>query len=209
MMLFCCCVAVFAEREYADSALYQGLNVKLDVGQSVYTLAQSHAKRQQYEVAVNANLRNKYYPTTELGYGFSNDIAEGGTFSGQGAFMRIGIDINPLRKGHSRDYALLTGLRIGLAVQQFSISGVNLHDDYWLPGGIVRDYPPAFRADAWGEAVAGLQIKVAGPVTMGWFARIHFLFTGRVGDHQPYYIPGFGCVDAGNFTFNYYVGIRF
>lgn len=207
-LMLCCCAAVFAEREYGDSALYQGLNIKLDVGQTVYTLARSHADRQQYEVAVNANLRNKYYPTVELGYGLSHDVAGGGTYNGQGAFTRIGIDINPLRKGQSRDYALLAGLRFGLALQDFSLTGVTLHDDYWSAGGVIRDYPPTFRADAWGEAVAGLQIKVAGPITMGWFARIHFLFTGRVGDHQPYYIPGFGCVDAGNFTFNYYVGFR-
>ena len=43
---------------------------------------------------------------------------------------------------------------------------------------------------------------------MGWYGRIHFLFTGKTGDHQPYYIPGYGGVDAGNFSFNYYIGYR-
>lgn len=208
LLLLLCSTAVFAEREYGDSAVYQGLNIKLDVGQTLYTVARSRGERQQYEVAVNANFLNKYYPTAELGYGKSHDAAQGGIYDGQGAFMRLGIDINPLRKGRNREYAMLAGLRIGLGLQQFGLQNVILHDDYWAPGGITRDYPPHFRADCWGEAVAGLQIKVVGPLTMGWFARIHFLFTGSVGDHQPYYIPGFGCVDAGNFTFNYYIGIR-
>jgi len=199
----------FAEREYADSAVYQGMNIKLDVGNTVYTLASTRAQRQQYEIAVNANFLNKFYPTVELGYGLSHDVAAGGTYDGQGAFTRLGIDINPLRKGRNRDYALLAGLRLGVGLQQFSLTGVNLHDDYWNPSGVFYDYPAKFRADCWGELVAGLQIKVVGPFTMGWYARIHFLFTGSVGDHQPYYIPGFGCVDASNFTFNYYVGYRF
>lgn len=208
LLLLLSSIAVFAEREYGDSAVYQGLNIKLDVGQMAYTAARSKGSRQQYEMAVNANFLNKYYPTVELGYGLSHDPAGGGTYDGQGAFTRIGIDINPLRKGRNRDYAMLAGLRLGVGLQQFSLTGVNLHDEYWSPEGVTLDYPPVFRADCWGEAVAGLQIKVVGPLTMGWFARLHFLFTGSLGDHQPYYIPGYGCVDAGNFTFNYYIGIR-
>lgn len=204
-MLFC--TAAFAEREYGDSALYQGMNVKLDIGNTVYTLATTKGQRQQYEIAVNANLLNKFYPTVELGYGLSHDVASGGTYDGQGAFTRLGVDINPLRKGRNRYYALLAGIRLGVGLQQYSLTGVSLHDDYW--GASTVDYPAKFRADCWGEIVAGLQIKVAGPITMGWYARIHFLFTGSVGDHQPYYIPGYGCVDASNFGFNYYIGYRF
>lgn len=198
----------WGERVYADSAVWQGMNVKLDVGNTAFTLIQSKARTQQYEVAVNANLLNHFYPTLELGYGLCQDEAEGGRYEGQGAFMRVGIDLNPLRKGRNRYYALLAGVRLGVDLQQYSLSDVTLNDDYWADGGLLRQYPATFRADCWGEVVAGMQIKVAGPLTMGWYARIRFLFTGSVGNHQPYYIPGYGCVDGSSFGFNYYIGWR-
>lgn len=207
LLLAVCCTAA-AERQYADSAVWQGMNVKLDVGNTIFTLARSHARTQQYEVAVNANFLNHFYPTVELGYGLSKDVAGGGRYEGQGAFTRLGIDINPLRKGRNRYYALLAGLRFGMDLQQFALFDVNLHDDYWSPGGVMRDYPARFRFDCWGELVAGMQIQVVGPLTMGWYARVRFLFTEKAGDHQPYFIPGYGCIDGPTFGFNYYIGWR-
>ena len=78
------------EEEPDTTPLWQGMNVKLDLGNTVYTLATTRAKRQQYEIALNCNLKNKYYPTLELGYGLSHDIAGGGNYDGQGGFMKLG-----------------------------------------------------------------------------------------------------------------------
>lgn len=196
-----------APEEPDTTPLWQGMNVKLDLGNLVYTLATTKAQRQQYEVAINCNLKNKYYPTLELGYGLSHDIAGGSTYQGQGGFTKIGVDLNPFRRGRNKYYSLLAGIRIGVGVQQFSLSDVKLNDSYWSDD-LTIDYPPTIRADCWGEICAGLQVQVVGPLTMGWYARIHFLFTGSTGDHQPYYIPGYGCIEASNFTFNYYIGYR-
>ena len=196
------------EEEPDTTPLWQGMNVKLDLGNTVYTLATTRAKRQQYEIALNCNLKNKFYPTIELGYGLSHDIVGGGNYDGQGGFMKLGVDLNPLRKGRNKYYALLAGIRIGLGLQQFSLTDVTLNDDYWESGGTTMNFPATFRADCWGEVCFGLQIQVVGPLTMGWYGRIHFLFTGSAGTHQPYYVPGYGGVDAGNFSFNYYIGYR-
>lgn len=193
--------------EYGDSALYQGLNVKLDVGNTVYTLIRNKGKIQSYEVSLNANLLKKYYPTVEFGYAIATSGAAAGLHTGQGGFMRVGMDLNPLRKGRNSDYALLVGLRLGWDVQQFQLTGVQTGDTYWRPG-YLWDSPLKFRGDCWGELVAGLQIKVAGPVTMGWYVRMKFLLTRKLGDFKPYYIPGYGVWNDNNFGFNYYVGIR-
>lgn len=195
-------------REYGDSAIYQGCHIKLDLGNTAYTLLKSKGKTQQYEMLFSVNLLKRFYPTIELGYGLSADQAAGGSYEGQGAFTRIGLDLNPLKKGRNNDYALLVGLRAGLGVQQFSLSGVTLNDSYWAPEGVVKDFPPTWRADAWGEIVAAAQVKVAGPFFMGWALRIHFLFTEKTGSYQPYYILGYGNPSAGVFGFNYYIGFK-
>lgn len=201
--------ATITAREYGDSAVYQGFNIKLDIGNTAYTLLRSKAATQQYEMAFNVNILKRFYPTIEGGYGWSADEAAGGSYQGHGGFMRIGMDLNPLKKNRSSEYALLVGLRLGLGLQDFSLTGVNLNDNYWNPDGIIKDYPATVRADCWGEILAGMQVKVYGPLSMGWYARIHTLFTSKTGDHQPYWIPGYGNIDGAIFSFNYYIGLRF
>lgn len=203
------CAALCYAHDYQDSAVWQGGHIKLDVGHSVYTLLRSHGSTQEYEMAANFNLLKRFYPTIEGGTAWSTDEADGGAYHGAGGFMRVGMDLNPLKKNRNNDYALLVGLRVGVGMQKYSLSRVTLNDNYWNTAGSFRDYSPQFRADCWGEITAGVQIKVAGPFFMGWYARTHFLFTSQTGDHQPYYIPGYGYHDGGIFSFNYYLGLKY
>ena len=204
--LFACACVMAAPRQYADSAVYQGINAKLDIGNAIYTAARSKGAVQQYEGALNVNLLKRFYPTIEWGYMWAEDEAAGGKYRGQGAFTRIGLDLNPLRKNRNSDYFLTVGFRAGMALQNYEQWGLRLNDTYWnVPLVQMQDKA---RFDAWGEVLAGVQVKVAGGFHMGWALRVHFLFTGKYGDFQPYYIPGFGCKDGGIFGFNYYIGWR-
>lgn len=194
---------------YGDSAVFQGGHIKLDIGNTAYTLFRSGGTTQQYEIATNVNLLKRFYPTLEGGIGWSTDHAAGGTYEGRGGFLRIGMDLNPLKKKRNNNYALLVGVRVGVGMQNYSLTNVTLNDNYWNAGGTYRNYPREFRADCWGEITAGVQVKVAGPFFMGWYARLHLLFTSTSGDHQPYFIPGYGYHDGGIFSFNYYVGFKY
>lgn len=207
LLLIPCTCAWASPREYGDSAVYQGINVKLDLGNMAYNLFTTQGAVQQYEGLVNVNLLKKFYPTVEFGYMLASGEAAGGQYKGQGGFTRIGLDLNPLRKGRNSDYMLTVGLRAGMALQGFRQWDITLHDSYWetLP----YEYQKNGRFDAWGELVAGLQVKVVAGFHMGWALRMKFLFTENTGDMQPYYIPGFGCKDSNGFSFNYYIGWRF
>lgn len=192
---------------YSDSAIYQGMHFKLDLGNSVYTVARSKGAIQSYEMLMSVNLLKRFYPTVELGYALAADSAQHGHHVGQGGFMRVGLDINPLRKNRNSRYALLAGVRLGWDVQQFRLSGVSTGDTYWRPG-YTWDSPSTLRGDCWGEVVACAQVWVAGPVFMGWAVRMKFLFTRNLGQFQPYYVPGYGTWGESQFSFNYYVGIK-
>jgi len=193
--------------QYGDSAIFQGMHVKVDIANPMLVALKTRGAVQQYEVSVNVNLLKRFYPTLEAGYGWGTDGAAGGMYHGYGGFTRIGMDLNPLKKGRNNDYALLVGVRLGVGLQNYELTGVTTNDSYW--GSATHDVPASFRADCWGEIVAGAQVKVAGPFFMGWYVRIHSLFTGNRGTHQPYYIPGYGWKDGSIFGMNYYVGLRF
>lgn len=195
---------------YNDSAIFQGVHAKLDLGNAALQLARYKGMTQQYEALVSVNLLKRFYPTIEFGYGQSTDEAAGGHFKGAGGFTRIGLDINPIKKNRNNDYALLVGVRLGVDAQNYTMTGLTLNDDYWTSGGATTiDIPARWRADCWGEIVATAQVKVAGPFFMGWSARMHFLFTEKTGSFLPYYIPGYGKPDGARFGFNYYIGLKF
>ena len=192
--------------EYPDSALYQGLNVKLDLGNTVFEPARSKGRIQSFEAAVNADLMHRYFPTAEIGIAHADLAAQSGAFLGTGAFLRLGVDLSALRKKRAENM-LLVGVRLGTAVQGCSTRDVWLGNDYW--GRYTVNYLSRVRADMWGEVTAGVQVKVYKSFHMGWYVRYKVLFTrGKTGTLTAYYIPGYGYKDDTSFSFNYYLGWR-
>lgn len=207
ILLFLTTVSLSA-REYADSAIYQGINLKLDLATPVLELARYKGKVASCEMAMNVQLQDRFYPTLEFGYGQADCTAAGGSFSGKGGFGRIGLDLSALKKNR-KENILLVGLRLGTAVQGASLTDVRIWDTYWQQN-TVRDFEHTIMTDVWGEVVGGVQVKVYKSFHMGWFVRLKILFTRNDnGEPKAYYIPGFGFRQDTNFGINYYLGWKF
>ncbi len=188
--------------------IYKGLQLKLDIGSPILEIARSGAKVQTYEMGLNINLLQRYFPTIELGYAQANQTLTAGTFNGKGGFARVGLDLSALKKQKESPHKLLVGLRVGTAVQDYTMTDLTLHDTYWqtTPTTTIHD----LRCDVWGEIVAGIQVQVYKDFYMGLAARLKVLFTrGKEGQPTAFYIPGYGYKDDMNFGFNYYLGWNF
>ena len=204
-----CCLALCASaREYADTAVYQGMSVKLDVGTSVLELARSAGKIQSYEAAINMRLAKRFYPTLEAGYAMAERGADGGMHKGQGGFGRLGMDLAVVKKGASENN-MLVGLRLGGAYQDYDLTNVRLYSDYW--GEQRLDFYDQKRFDCWGEFVAGCQVQVYKGFQMGWYLRMKLLFTRKAQEAGvlPYYVPGFGFRKDFQWGINYYLAYKF
>ena len=204
-----CCLALCASaREYADTAVYQGMSVKLDIGNSVLELARSAGKIQSYEAAINVRLAKRFYPTLEAGYAMAERGADGGMHKGQGGFGRLGMDLAVVKKGASENN-MLVGLRFGGAYQNYDLTNVKLHSEYW--GEQRLNFYDQHRFDCWGEIVAGCQVQVYKGFQMGWYIRMKLLFTrtDKQGDALPAYLPGFGYRNDTNWGINYFLGYKF
>jgi len=197
-------------RIYSDTVIYQGMNLKLDLANTILEAATSKGKILSFEMAWNIRLKQRFYPTLEGGYVKMETSAEGGLHTGEGGFFRVGLDINGLKKHPERLNALLVGIRVGTGLQNYDLTGVAMNSPYWN-GEKKMDFMNQFRADCWGEVVAGCQVQVWEGLQMGWFVRLKILFTRKVSDDgvMPYYIPGFGYRDETNWGFNYYIGYKF
>ena len=195
-------------QEHGDSAIYQGLSLKLDVATPILELARSQGKIQNYEMAINVRIANRFYPTIELGYAQAETSADGGNYSGQGGFARLGIDLSALQKGISEN-CLMLGLRLGGAYQNFQVTDVRVHNDYWqIPN---TNYYHQNKFDCWGEIIAGCQVQVYKGFQMGWYVRLKLLFTrtDKQGNALPAYLPGFGYRRDTNWGLNYFLAYKF
>ena len=209
LILSLCCFALYASaKEYGDSAVYQGISIKLDIATPIIELARSKAKIQNYEIAMNVRIANRFYPTLEAGYALAETSADGGNYEGQGGFARLGIDLSALKKGASEN-CLMVGLRAGGALQQFQIIDVPIHDDFWQLPNV--NYYDQHHFDCWGEVVAGCQVQVYKGFQMGWYVRMKLLFTrnAKEGEVMPYYIPGFSFRKDFQWGLNYYLAYKF
>ena len=213
-----CLLCCFSVTAWADNdsiantsapkmAIYQGTMLKLDIASPVIVSAVHQWKIQHYEAAVNVRLKDRFYPTFELGYsGGSATKGDSISYNGQGGFFRVGLDINPLRKRPESPHALLIGLRLGTAVQG---ARQGLESDSW--------HPYSVQADCWGEVVAGCQVEIVKvnqtAFYMGWQGRFKFLFTRKDGitanEMRAIYIPGFGGRSDTGWGVSYHLGWRF
>lgn len=184
------------------------MSLKLDIANPILELARSQGKVQDYEAALNVRLANRFYPTLELGYAIAATSADGGNYSGQGGFARLGMDLSALKKGKT-DNCLMVGLRLAGAYQGFQITEVPVYDGFWqLPN---TNYYNQHKFDCWGEIVAGCQVQIWRGFQMGWYVRLKFLFTrtDKQGDALPAYLPGFGYRNDTNWGINYFLGYKF
>ena len=209
ILLCLCCLAITTyAREYADTAIYQGLSLKIDLATPVIEAARSSGKIQSYEMAMNVRLAKRWYPTLEFGYALADCHADGGLYNGQGGFGRLGLDISALKKGVSEN-CLMIGLRVGTSCQNYQLTNILLQNEYW--GSARIDYTKQTHWDAWGEIVAGCQVQVYKGFQMGWYARMKILFTrtDKNGEALPYYMPGYGFRNDTNWGLNYYIAYKF
>ncbi len=203
-----CHTAKAAEADSTQNAIYQGMQLKLDLGSPILEIARSSAKVQTYEMAVNVNILQRFFPTFEAGYAQADRTLTAGTFSGKGGFARVGLDLAALKKKRENPHKLLVGIRVATAVQDYTMTDLTMNDSYWQTTPTMNFHD--VRCDVWGEITAGIQVQVYKAFYMGWAVRLKALFTrGKDGEPTAYYIPGYGYKDDMNFGFNYYLAWNF
>lgn len=182
--------------------LFRGMAVSIDafgLGQMILS------DYGQYEAALRINLKDKYFPVFELGYGKANTTDEGTNinFKTSAPYARVGMDWNLMKNKHDI-YRLYGGARYGFTSYKFDIKGPDMTDPVW---GTTSPYEASGVSCYyhWLEAVFGVDAKIWGPIRMGWSVRYKrrlFRNDGDVGN--TWYVPGFGRQGSSRFggTFN-------
>lgn len=181
-----------AETGQRDSIpLFKGVAVSLDLVGPAQLLLSDYG---QYEGALRVNLREKYFPVVEVGYGKADNDYDELTkirYKTSAPYFRVGLDVNMLKNKRSGNH-LLVGLRYGFTSYRMDVDHLPFTDPWW--GWDVTYGVKDERCNQhWVEAVVGVDAKVAGPFRLGWSFRYKNRLAhedGALGN--SWYVPGFG-----------------
>lgn len=177
--------------EEEDSiSFFRGLSVSLDaVG-----LAQlAFGDYGQYEGALRVNLKDKYLPIIELGWGKADasDEVTTLTYKTSAPYGRIGCDFNIMKNKHDI-HRLYAGFRYAYTSYKFDVFSSGLTDPNW--GNKCEYEATGVKAYYhWAELVVGVDAKIWKCFRLGWSARYKrrlFYNEGDIG--RTWYVPGYG-----------------
>ncbi len=184
--------------------LYNGTSLSLDLwGPASKAFGSDNMS---VEAIVDVDLKHRYFPTLEVGYGASDAWSDEGIHYKTGApYFRIGVDYNALyNKKHG--HMLLVGLRYGFTSFSYDVESMsvddpiygggignpNLEDDIW--GGTVPFNHTGMKGSMqWAEFCLGIRANIWKSIAMGWGIRVRFKLTATTDKYgDPWYVPGYG-----------------
>lgn len=152
-------------------------------------------KRGSFDVWGACSIHNWLFPVVEAGIGYSNAWPNDGrcNFKVNPSFYgKIGINYNFLYKSNP-DYQVYVGLRAGMSSFNYDIYAITAGSDYYTEDGPTEKR--GLHSTYWyGQALAGLQVKLWRGIAMGWSIRYAFNISRRFSDpdYEPWFVPGRG-----------------
>lgn len=179
-----------AQNQTDSIALMRGVAVSADL----VGLAQiAFSDYGQYEAAARVNLKDRYFPVVEIGYGKADadDPSTKLRYKTSAPYWRVGLDFNIAKNKHD-DYRIYAGFRYAMTYYKFDVVGSGLKDPVW-GDDVVYDMKGIKANYHWLEAVFGVDAKIAGPLRLGWSVRYRRRLIhddGNIG--KTWYVPGYG-----------------
>lgn len=171
-------------------ALFRGFSVSADLVGPVMMAVGDYG---QYEAALHLNLKDKYFPVFELGYGRADHTEETTqlSYKTSAPYFRIGADFNVLKNKHDI-YRLFVGVRYAFTSFKYDLSSPGVNDPVW--GGVTPYEATDVKCNYhWLEAGLGVDVKLAGSLHLGWSLRYKQRLSADEGTlGKAWYVPGFG-----------------
>ena len=152
------------------------------------------------------DLKN-FFLVLEGGFASDNEVGINSSYTSEGAFVRIGPDVNFLPRDDKLNIFFF-GLRYAYANYNETLSGSD-EDLNW--GQVDIDLEQRGRSSSWVEMNMGLKVRVWRGLFTGYTLRFKFSrFSNTDGQQfESYFVPGYGLASrSNNWEFNYYLFYR-
>ncbi len=172
-----------------------GFSISVDAAGAILAAVSPYG---QFEAALRANLRGRFFPIVEMGLGLSDHTDETTNihYKTSAPFFRLGCDYNfarDLRSGNR----IFGGLRYGFSSFKYDIDAPDVVDPTY--GTLTPFHKEGLKGQAhWAEAVFGLEAKIWRNFHVGWSVRYRAKLSNKKSDvGEPWYVPGYGrCKNA-------------
>lgn len=186
-----------AAQEQDTIPLFRGFSAAVDlVGPAELAISDYG----QLEASLHLNLKDRYFPVLEVGYGKADKTDDGtnNSYKTSAPFFRVGVDFNILKNKHDV-YRLLLGARYGFTSYKYDVSNPTTADPIWGgdTGFEAKDVKCSYQ---WIEACLGVDVKIYGPLHLGWslrYKRRTSYDDSKIG--KSWYVPGYGKSDGSGF----------
>ena len=147
----------------------------------------------------------RYYLNVEVGRWERAYATDADTYSNSGNYMRVGIDVNFLKKDPEKNMFFI-GARYGWGKYSETLS-TTIVDPVW------SDETITFRNNdmkaGWGELTTGLRVRMFSFFWMGYTARYKFALNTSDGSFESNDVPGYGkTFKESTWGFNYQLMFR-
>lgn len=180
-----------AEQALEDSIpLFRGVAVGADLVGPVMRAVSDYG---QYEGFARVNLKDRYFPTVEFGYGSADktDDVTGLRYKTSAPFGRIGMDFNVMKNKHDA-YRILIGFRYAITSFNYDIGPLEMKDPVWGNDATfaAKNQKCTY---GWLEFGAGVDAMIWKFIRLGWSVRYKSRIHQKVPEAgEPWYIPGYG-----------------
>lgn len=174
--------------------LFAGFSVSGDLAGAVMAACSPFG---QYEAAARINLKGRYFPVCEIGWGTSDHTDETTDihYKTHAPYFRVGCDYNFARDPRAFG-RILGGLRYGFSSFKYDVDGPDIVDPVW---GTVTP----FRLEGikgkvhWAELSFGVEARMWSIFRLGWSFRYRVRLSNQTSEHgDPWYVPGYGRNDT-------------
>lgn len=180
-----------AEQAIEDSIpFFRGVAVGVDLVGPVMRAIGDYG---QYEGFVRVNLKDRYFPVLEVGYGTADNTDDGTgiRYKTSAPFGRIGIDFNVLKNKHDK-YRVLVGARYAYTSFNYDVGPLEIQDPVWHDNATWEAHDQKCTY-GWFEAVGGVDATLWKNLHLGWSVRYRARLHKKYDDAgEPWYIPGYG-----------------
>lgn len=189
-------------RPQSPYALFNGITIGVNFADAIMSaIGQSHSS---YDISAMVSLHNWFFPVVEAGIGWGHHTENNDLFKIKAypsLYAKVGINYNFLYKSNPA-YMGYLGLRFGVSQCKWDktdiLSTNEEGETIYLPNEMDQRCTSLY-----GEVLAGLKVKVVGPLSLGWNVRYRLGLHSSQGK-SPWFVPGYGTGPLG-FTFNAYI----
>ncbi|MDE5997719.1 MAG: hypothetical protein K2G77_05865, partial [Muribaculaceae bacterium] len=192
---------VSAIRPSSPYPLFNGVTIGVNFADAIMSaIGQTHSS---YDISAMVSLHNWFFPVIEAGIGWGHHTENNDLFKIKAypsMYAKVGINYNFLYKSDPA-YMGYLGLRFGASQCKWDKTDILSTDE---DGESIKldDELNQRCTSIYGEILAGLKVKIAGPFSLGWNVRYRLGLHSSKGQ-SPWFIPGYGTGPLG-FTFNAY-----